>query len=700
MSDSLDMSDTDPHRSRRHPTAVRRRSPPGGSRRPRPTSSPGPSTPARAPSTTPASSTSCAATTGTPRPRTSLGRDPVDVLGAVRQPPPRRAEPPAGHRRRPRLHPDGRGPRLVGRRTPSSRSSPTTCRSSSTRSRRRSACRAATIHLVVHPQFVVAATSPARCSEVARRRRRGASRARGRDRRVVDARRDRPRDRRRRRCAASRSQSAAGAARRPRGGRGLAADARAGADASPTSSRPHPPATRRRRRGRRVGRPAALAGRRPLHLPRLPRVRARASDGDAALDARARHRPRHPALATGPASVARHDAARREVRARAREPHVLVLTKANSRSTVHRPAYLDYVGVKTFDADGNVVGERRFLGLFTSTRLHRSRCMHDPGAARARSTQVLDAVGLPRRQPLRQGPAADPRDLPARRAVPDRPSTSCTEIALAVLHMQERRQMRLFMRRDRYGRFVSVPGLPAARPLHHHRPPAHRPTSSRGVRRRPRRLHRPRHRVDARPPALRRAPPARRSRCPSVDTTRSSARLAEATRSWDDDFADALRRPVRRGAGRAPAARRYADAFPEAYKEDFPARTGVVRPRASSRRSPADGGVALTLYEPLRRRRAASAASRSTAAAAPISLSDVLPVLQQHGRRGRRRAALRASRPLGRPIVDLRLRPAPRRRPRLRARQPQGAVPGRVPRRVERAAPRSTASTRSSSPPA
>ena len=53
-------------------------------------------------------------------------------------------------------------------------------------------------------------------------------------------------------------------------------------------------------------------------------------------------------------------------RSAAREPHVLVLTKANTRSTVHRNAYLDYIGIKRFDADGKVNGERRFLGLFTS----------------------------------------------------------------------------------------------------------------------------------------------------------------------------------------------------------------------------------------------------------------------------------------------------------------------------------------------
>ena len=54
------------------------------------------------------------------------------------------------------------------------------------------------------------------------------------------------------------------------------------------------------------------------------------------------------------------------VRALARRRDLLVITKANSRSTVHRPGYMDYIGVKEFDEKGNVVGEHRFLGLYTS----------------------------------------------------------------------------------------------------------------------------------------------------------------------------------------------------------------------------------------------------------------------------------------------------------------------------------------------
>jgi glutamate dehydrogenase len=72
----------------------------------------------------------------------------------------------------------------------------------------------------------------------------------------------------------------------------------------------------------------------------------------------------------------------KQARAKAREKKLLILTKANSRATVHRPSYLDYIGVKVFDAAGNVVGERRFLGLFASAAYTDSvrRCSPGPGS--------------------------------------------------------------------------------------------------------------------------------------------------------------------------------------------------------------------------------------------------------------------------------------------------------------------------------
>mgnify|MGYP003666435703 FL=1 len=46
--------------------------------------------------------------------------------------------------------------------------------------------------------------------------------------------------------------------------------------------------------------------------------------------------------------------------------NLLILTKTNAKSRVHRPAHLDYIGVKRFDEKGNVIGEERFVGLFGS----------------------------------------------------------------------------------------------------------------------------------------------------------------------------------------------------------------------------------------------------------------------------------------------------------------------------------------------
>ncbi|MDE0458990.1 MAG: NAD-glutamate dehydrogenase, partial [Chromatiales bacterium] len=53
------------------------------------------------------------------------------------------------------------------------------------------------------------------------------------------------------------------------------------------------------------------------------------------------------------------------------EPELLVLSRADVRSTVHRPSHLDYIGIRQFDAEGNVREVRRFLGLYTSAAYNR-----------------------------------------------------------------------------------------------------------------------------------------------------------------------------------------------------------------------------------------------------------------------------------------------------------------------------------------
>ncbi|CAM5336539.1 hypothetical protein SRIMM317S_01671 [Streptomyces rimosus subsp. rimosus] len=197
----------------------------------------------------------------------------------------------------------------------------------------------------------------------------------------------------------------------------------------------------------------------------------------------------------------------KDARAKAREHRLLILTKANSRSTVHRPSYLDYVGVKKFDADGNVIGERRFLGLFSSAAYTESvrRVPVMPPQGR----RGPGRGGLHREQPRRPRPAADPGDVPARRAVPDarRP---------AAVHRHQRPvppgapPAAAVPAPGRVRALLLGAGLPAARPLHHRRTAAADRHPQGGTGRHQRRLHRLEHRVDPLPAALRRPRPARR----------------------------------------------------------------------------------------------------------------------------------------------------------------------------------------------
>ena len=204
------------------------------------------------------------------------------------------------------------------------------------------------------------------------------------------------------------------ARRRPRCRRRLAEDADQGPGDRRRPGQGHQPGADRRAAPGPGSAP--LARRRELHLPRLPRIRPRERIRRGRAGAARGKRPRPaPRRCRHPPPVQHLTEAGRR---KAREKRALVITKANSRSTVHRSAYLDYIGVKSFDAAGNVNGERRFIGLFATTRLRRFRPEHPhcPGKGGRRPRRS----GLPAGLALRQGPAGHPRNLPARRALPDR----------------------------------------------------------------------------------------------------------------------------------------------------------------------------------------------------------------------------------------------------------------------------------------
>ncbi|MFI5086237.1 MAG: hypothetical protein ACHP7K_09945, partial [Actinomycetales bacterium] len=140
-------------------------------------------------------------------------------------------------------------------------------------------------------------------------------------------------------------------------------------------------------------------------------------------------------------------------RAKAREKRALVITKANSRSTVHRAAYLDYIGIKSFDAQGNVNGEQRFIGLFASV-VYTGSVRNIP-VVRQKVDAVLRHFGFPpdshSGKDLFAVLETYPRDELFQIEVADLIAT-----AQGILRLQERRRTRLFLRPDIYGRFMSA----------------------------------------------------------------------------------------------------------------------------------------------------------------------------------------------------------------------------------------------------
>ncbi|MBL8701839.1 MAG: NAD-glutamate dehydrogenase [Alphaproteobacteria bacterium] len=316
-----------------------------------------------------------------------------------------------------------------------------------------------------------------------------------------------------------------------------------------------------------------------------------------------------------------------DVQAFVRGQRLLDVVKANRRSTVHRAVHLDVITMKTFDGAGRVVGQRVFLGLFTSAAYSQGpreipylkdkveRVMQRAGFARASHNakalqHILDT--FPRDELFQIG------------------EDELFETALGILQLQERQRTALFVRKDPFERFVSML------------------------------VFTPRERYDT---ALRRrfeqilgrayggeitawqsqfaddthlirihflirTTPGR---IPVVDTTALAAEMREAARSYVDRLRDALVDAEGEEGGLA-LARRYADAFPAAWRERIPAEIAVADVLRVEETLAGVSVPTLSLY------RTVDAAAnelglRLYGKAAPAPLSDVLPMLENMGLR-------------------------------------------------------------------
>ncbi|MCP2200482.1 NAD-glutamate dehydrogenase [Lentzea flava] len=310
--------------------------------------------------------------------------------------------------------------------------------------------------------------------------------------------------------------------------------------------------------------------------------------------------------------------------AQALSPELLVLTQASAQSTVHRSVYPYYVGVKTFDARGNVSGEHRFLGVFSTTALHED--VLDIPVIERRVRDVIHRAGFPLQSYSGQRMLEVIQNYP-RTELFSVDADTLYQTTTGVIALAERRRLRLFLRRDPYGRFFScLVYLPRDRYT----------TTSRlamqevllaelgglnleySARIGESALARVHFMVHTDP-----------ARVLEPDTQAIQTKLAEAIRSWDDRMVEAVVGDDGVGAESATEqGQRYAAVFPEAYKEDFPATTGLEDYRRIE--ALAEGDLDMVFYvpedaEPGERR------FKLFVTGEGITLSDVLPMLQRMG---------------------------------------------------------------------
>jgi glutamate dehydrogenase len=252
-----------------------------------------------------------------------------------------------------------------------------------------------------------------------------------------------------------------------------------------------------------------------------------------------------------------------DIRRQSRSRDVVLVTKANLESTIHRPGYLDYIGVKNFDPRGRLIGEKRFLGLWTSAA-YNSNPREIP-VLRHKVAQVVEDFALAPDshdgKALQHILEAFPRDELFQASVAE-----LNRIVTGIFGLQERPRVRVLLRRDPFRRFYSclvfVP----------------REKYNTQVRQRIEKVIREAFSAFgmesqvqiaesnlARIHIVARTSPSEESR---IDADSLERRVAAAVRSWADGFKSALLSRLDE-AYALQLFEKYAPAFPAAYTEDF-----------------------------------------------------------------------------------------------------------------------------------
>jgi glutamate dehydrogenase len=317
--------------------------------------------------------------------------------------------------------------------------------------------------------------------------------------------------------------------------------------------------------------------------------------------------------------------------AHALAPTLLVLTEASAPSTVLRSAYPYYIGVKTFDDEGNVNGEHRFLGVLTSAAMYEDAL--DIPVIERRVREVIHRAGFP----LHSYSGQLMLDVIQNYPRPELFSTDADTLydtVTGVLALADRRRVRLFLRRDPYLRFFScLVYLPRDRYTTTSRLAMQEVLLTELSGKQIEYSARVGETLIARVHFMVHTDP---SVSVEVDAAQLQQKLAEAVRSWDDRMIEAVLEEHRSETGQpvdvetsTAVGQRFADVFPEAYKESFSAQVGLADLRRLQALRPGHSLDGLFYLpegaEPGERR------FKLYLAGERVTLSGVLPMLQQMG---------------------------------------------------------------------
>lgn len=308
-----------------------------------------------------------------------------------------------------------------------------------------------------------------------------------------------------------------------------------------------------------------------------------------------------------------------------REPESLIVTKTNARATVHRPGYMDYIGVLRYDKDGRVVGEHRFIGLFTSGAY--TRRPWDVPLVRRKVEMVMERSTLRKHSHAGKALAHILETLP-RDELFQSSEIELYELATGILNLQERLRTRLFIRRDRFGRFFScLVFIPRERFNTEVR------EEIQVILKRALKGERVDYNVQVGESVLARVHVIIRPRLGQevkYDVQEIERKLEQAVRSWSDELQDALVRRLGEEQG-VKLANRFGRAFPAAYMEDV---SGWVASHDVERLDALEGpdDIRMSLYRP-RKQRAGELRFKIFRYDATIQLSVALPILENMGLR-------------------------------------------------------------------